>query len=50
MKNINNNRAFWILIRTTLRLNPLNVYSFLMGKNIGIHDTLSFTRVKIIEK
>ena len=46
----NNNRAFWILIRTILRLNPLNIYSFLMGKNIGIHDTLSFTRVKNIEK
>ena len=39
------NKWFWILIRTILRLNPLDLYSFLVGWEKGTHDVLSFTRV-----
>jgi len=39
------NRWFWIIIRTILRLNPFDTFSFLFGTDCGTHDQLSFTRV-----
>lgn len=37
-----------IILRTILRLNPLDLYSYLFGTEIGAHDRLS--RTIIIEK
>jgi len=42
-------RWFWLLMRTLLRLNPLNQVSFLFGLDYGTHDQLSFTRVEMCE-
>jgi uncharacterized RDD family membrane protein YckC len=40
-----------IFLRTILRLNPLDFYSYLMGTEQGTHDVLSRTRlVKVSQK
>jgi hypothetical protein len=44
------NKWFWIIIRTLLRLNPLDSISYLFGVKYGIHDILSNTRVIEIEE
>lgn len=41
--------AFRILIRSVLRLNPLDLYSYLFGTEIGTHDVVSGTRLRVRE-
>jgi len=41
----NKNRWFWVLLRTLLRFNPLDSYSYLCGTNQGTHDVVSQTGV-----
>ncbi|TVR36857.1 MAG: hypothetical protein EA392_14105 [Cryomorphaceae bacterium] len=41
--------AFRILIRSVLRLNPLDVFSYLFGNEMGTHDVLSGTRLQVKE-
>lgn len=38
--------VFRIFVRSVLRLNPLDVYSYLLGTEIGTHDVLSGTRLQ----
>lgn len=39
-----------IFLRTILRLNPLDLYSYLMGTEQGTHDVLSRTRLVKVDR
>jgi len=50
LKDGSNPSFIKILIRTLWRLFPLDLFSYLFGSGLGIHDSLSSTKISKIER